>query len=311
MGIGTPSNDTSPTEAAVTVNGELILPPLVVTTTVPAPRLAPEGTVVVMDVALPAATVAKIPPMVTLAPPRPVPVIVTAVPTDADEGVTVVIVGAATVDGWVTVKGTEYAGATAVVTVRPPIATTAPTGTEVIICVPVLAVIVAGVLLMVTLFAPPRPVPVMMTVVPTAPEVGITDVIVGATAARGGSTVKAIEYAGGVLVVTVMPPTPTDAPAGMVVVNCEPVLLLTLAVALLIVRLVRPAKLAPLMVMMSPTDPLREESAEMVGGTGMATMLLHLDVSMSILAALNVTVAFTQVTPLTLTVCALTLTVCA
>ena len=302
MGIGTPSNDTSPTDAAVTVNGELILPPLVVTATVPAPRLAPEGTVVVMDVALPAATVAKIPPMVTLAPPRPVPVIVTAVPTDADEGVTVVIVGAATVDGWVTVKGTEYAGATAVVTVRPPIATTAPTGT---------VVIVAGVLLMVTLFAPPRPDPVMMTVVPTAPEVGITDVIVGATAARGGSTVKAIEYAGGVLVVTVMPPTPTDAPAGMVVVNCEPVLLLTLAVALLIVRLVRPAKLAPLMVMMSPTDPLREESAEMVGGTGMATMLPHLDVSMSILAALNVTVAFTQVTPLTLTVCALTLMVCA
>ena len=53
--------------AANTVNAELTVPPAVVTTTLPEPTVAPAGTVVVIEVAVLAVTVAAAPPMVTVA----------------------------------------------------------------------------------------------------------------------------------------------------------------------------------------------------------------------------------------------------
>ncbi len=69
----------------------------------------------------------------------------------------------------------------AVVTVILPVV--APAGTVVTIWVAVLDVIVAVVPLNFTEVAPVRFVPVMVTVVPTGPELGLNDVIVGVEAA--------------------------------------------------------------------------------------------------------------------------------
>ena len=49
------------------MNAELTVPPAVVTTTFPDPTVAPAGTVVVIEVAVFAVTVAAAPPMVTVA----------------------------------------------------------------------------------------------------------------------------------------------------------------------------------------------------------------------------------------------------
>ena len=79
--------------------GKVAVPPAVVTTTSFAPA-APAGVTAVIDVSLTTTTlVAGLPPTVTLlAPVKLVPVIVMAVPPaiDPDDGLTLVIVGAAT-----------------------------------------------------------------------------------------------------------------------------------------------------------------------------------------------------------------------
>ena len=76
-----PSTDTSaPCGMAVTVKSLELLPDAVVTMILPAPIAAPPGTDVVMDVALLAVMFAAAPPIVTVAPVKPVPAIVTTVP---------------------------------------------------------------------------------------------------------------------------------------------------------------------------------------------------------------------------------------
>ena len=81
LGRVIPSTDTSaPCGMAVTVKSRELLPDEVMTTILPAPIAAPPGTDVVMDVALLAVMFAAAPPMVTVAPVKPVPVIVTTVP---------------------------------------------------------------------------------------------------------------------------------------------------------------------------------------------------------------------------------------
>ena len=165
LGRGMPSIETSPATVAVTVKADETATPFAVTTTFPAATGAVAGTVVVIEVELLAAMVAATPPMVTLAPVRPVPVMVTIVPTWPDAGETRVITGGG---GLLTVNGNVAAGETLVVTTMLPAPTVALPGTVVIICVPLLFAAFADAPPMVTL-APARLAPLMWTAAPRAP----------------------------------------------------------------------------------------------------------------------------------------------
>jgi hypothetical protein len=93
----------------------------------------------------------------------------------------------------------------------------APVGTVVTIWVAVFDVIVAVVPLNFTEVAPVKFVPVMVTEVPTGPEVGVNDVMVGL--AQLPPTVKVPTlWADGTLLVTVS--VPVAAPAGTAARTC-------------------------------------------------------------------------------------------
>jgi hypothetical protein len=160
----------------------LLATPPTVTTTLPV--VAPVGTFVAMLVVLQLVTVAAVPLNVTaLLPcvgPKFVPVIVTAVPTGPEVGFRFVIVGVDTV----TVKLTPLLAVPPTVTTTFPVV--APLGTAVAMLVVLQLVTVAAVPLNVTVLAPcadPKFVPVIVTAVPAGPEVGLTLVIWGPTAA--------------------------------------------------------------------------------------------------------------------------------
>ena len=169
LGSVIPSIDMSaPTTAAVTVKADETDPPPAVTTRFPEVTGALAGTVVVIVVALPVTTVAATPPMVTVAPVRPVPVIVTGVPTWPDVGERRVITGAAAGGGDATVNANDAAGATFVVTTTLPKPTIALLGTVVNICVPLLLIMFAAAPPIVTR-APAMFAPLMVTAEPDAP----------------------------------------------------------------------------------------------------------------------------------------------
>src|ERR1700731_4648452 len=196
-------------------------PPTVTTTF---PVVAPAGTEVARLVALQLVTVAVVPLNVTvLVPcvdPKFVPVIVTAVPTGPAFGERLVMPG-------VTVKFTPLLGTPPTVTTTFPVL--APLGTEVARLVALQLVTVAVVPLNVTVLVPcvdPKFVPVIVTGVPTGPEVVDRLVIVGA--GGGVVTVKFTPLLG-------TPPTvtttfPVVAPAGTEVARLVALQLVTVAV---------------------------------------------------------------------------------
>src|SRR5881396_3315149 len=144
------------------------------------PVVAPEGTVAVIcaspsTVKLPATLV----PLnrTSVAPVKPDPVIVTEVPTGPELGENPVMVGG---DGAVTVKSPELVAV-------PPGATTeigpvvAPEGTVAVICASPSTVKLPATLVPLnrTSVAPAKPDPVIVTEVPTGPELGENPVMVG------------------------------------------------------------------------------------------------------------------------------------
>ena len=161
------------------------VPPGVVTVILPV--VAPAGTVVTIWFAVFDVMVAVVPLNFTeVAPVKFVPVMVTWVPTGPELGVNKVIVGTEAVP---TVKFVALSAVPlAVVTLMGPVV--APAGTVVTICVALFDVIVAVVPLNFTEVAPVRFVPMMVTGVPTGPEVGVNDVMVGL--AQLPATVKAV-----------------------------------------------------------------------------------------------------------------------
>lgn len=143
--------------------------------TLTVPVVAPVGTVAVMLVAEPTVNVALVPLKFTaVAPVKPVPVIVTLVPTAPLEGEKLVNVGAA-----VGVKVPALVAVPpAVVTFTVPVVTLA--GVTAVMLVAELTVkLAAATLLNVTAVAPVKLVPVMVTVAPAHPLVGVKLVIVG------------------------------------------------------------------------------------------------------------------------------------
>ena len=106
--------------------------------------------------------------------PRFVPVIVTALPTAPDVGFRLVIEG---VDPF-TVKATPLLATPPAVTITFPVV--APPGTVVAILVALQLVVVAAVPLNVTIPEDPKFVPMIVTAVPTAPDVGDRLAMLGA-----------------------------------------------------------------------------------------------------------------------------------
>jgi hypothetical protein len=145
----------------------------------------------------------------------------------------------------------------------------APAGTVAVIWVEVTTVNVALTPLKRTSVVPVKFVPVMVTEVPTGPEVGEKLTMVG-----GRMTTKLVPLVAVPSgVVTVM--GPVVAPAGTVAVIC--VLLLTVKVAATPLKRtsVVPVKFVPVMVTDAPTGPDAGEKLVMVGGR-MTTKLVRL-----------------------------------
>jgi len=159
----------------------LLATPLTVTTTFPVVALA--GTSTVMLVALQLEGVPAVPLKVTVLEPwdapKFVPVIVTVAPTGPDVGLKLVIVGTGT-----TVKLTPWLAWPPTVTITLPVVAAAGTVTFMLVLLQLEGV--AAVPLKVTVLEPwdaPKFVPVMVTAVPAAPEVGLRLVILGAAQA--------------------------------------------------------------------------------------------------------------------------------
>ena len=209
------------------------------------PAVAPEGTVAVICVAELTVKLDDMPLNETaVAPVKFVPVIVTLVPIVPLVGVKLVIEG-----GMVTVKFEAlFAVPSVVVTEMGPVV--APLGTGAVICVEETTVKLVAVPLNVTPVVVERLVPLIVTVVPTGPLVGVKELIVG-----GKRTVKLVQL---VPVpsefVTAM--GPVVAPAGTVAVICVEEFTVKLALTPLNVRALAPEKLVPVIVTVVPTGPL-------------------------------------------------------
>ena len=158
----------------------LLSTPLAWTTTFPV--VAPVGTGITIEVALQVPPGAKVPLKETVLVPRVdpklVPVIVTEVPNGPEEGLTLVMLGA-----WTTVKVTPLLASPPTVTTTGPVV--APAGTGAMMLVALQFDTVAIVPLKVTVLVPceaPKLEPVIVMAVPTAPEVWLKLVMLGAVA---------------------------------------------------------------------------------------------------------------------------------
>src|SRR5713226_5497095 len=245
--------------ATVKLTPLLATPPTVTTTF---PVVAPLGTGATMLVPLQLDGVAAVPLNVTvLVPcvaPKFVPVIVTDVPTAPAVGVRLVMLGA-------TVKLTPLLATPPTVTTTFPVV--APAGTGATMLVPLQLDGVAAVPLNVTVLVPcvaPKFVPVIVTDVPTAPEVGFKLVMLGG----GGVTVKLTP-----LLAT--PPTvtttfPVVAPAGTGATMLVPLQLVGVAAVPLNVTVLVPCvapKFVPVIVTDVPTAPAVGVKLVMLGAT--------------------------------------------
>jgi len=142
------------------------------------PVVAPAGTDVAMPVVVQLVVAAGVPLNVTVPEdPKLVPVIVTAVPAGPDVGFRLVMEGGGA--DVVTVKFTPLLATPPTVTTTFPVM--APVGTDVAMLDEVQLVVVASVPLNITVPEDPKLVPVIVTAVPTGPEVVDRLVMAGAT----------------------------------------------------------------------------------------------------------------------------------
>jgi hypothetical protein len=155
----------------------LLATPPTITTTLP--FVAAFGTVTTMLVVLQLVGVAAVPLKVTvLVPivnPKFAPVIVTEAPTGPEFGLKLVMLG-----GGMTVKTTPLLATPPTVTTTFPAVAPAGTGTTILVALQLIGV--AAVPLNVTVLVPcdaPKFVPVIVTEVPTGPEVGLRPVTLG------------------------------------------------------------------------------------------------------------------------------------
>jgi len=246
----------------------LLAAPPTVTTTFPA--VAPDGTGTPMLVAPQPIGVAEVPLNVTvLVPwcgPKLAPAIVTSVPTEPEVGFKLVMLGG----GITTVKSTPLLVAwPPTVTTTFPVA--APTGTGTAMLVSLQLVGAVAVPLKVTELIPcvaPKLVPVMVTNIPTGPDVGFRLVIFGVTRKVPPLLARPL---------TVTTTLPVVAPAGtgaMIVVLLQ---LVGVALSPLKVKVLVPCvfpKPVPVIVTEVPGSPVLGLKVAMVGATVKLTPLL-------------------------------------
>jgi hypothetical protein len=160
-------------EVTVKLMPLLAAPPTVTTTF---PVVAPVGTDVAMLDEVQLVVVAGVPLNVTVPEdPKLVPVMVTAVPAGPDVGFRLVMEGGGA--DAVTVKFTPLLATPPTVTTTFPVM--APVGTDVAMLDEVQLVVVASVPLNITVPEDPKLVPVIVTAVPTIPDVGFRLVMLG------------------------------------------------------------------------------------------------------------------------------------
>jgi hypothetical protein len=182
-----------------------------------------------------------------LAPVKFVPVIVTVVPGAPETGENEVIVGVPPV----TANELELVALPdGVVTVSAPVV--APEGTAVWICVAEMTLNTAAVPLNATPVAPVNAVPVIVTVVPGVPEVGVNELIVGAGGGGGGELTVKLDELTAVPAGVVTAIAPDDAFCGTVAVICVSEVTANVALAPLKVTPVAPVKFEPLIVTDDP-----------------------------------------------------------
>jgi hypothetical protein len=116
----------------------------------------------------------------------------------------------------------------------------------------------AGVPLKVTVVAPVKALPLIVTVVPALPELGLKEETVGITPKVAGLD----PLPAGVVTVIV----PVSAPEGTVAVMLVSVTTVNAAAVLLKLTVVAPVKAVPLMVMEDPTVADAGDTPVMVGG---------------------------------------------
>jgi len=195
---------------------------------------------------------------------KPLPVMVTLVPTGLRAGLKLAMVGAR-----ITVK--------LVVLVAMPLGVTtaigplvAPAGTVVVICVELTTLKAASASPKVTALAPKRPLPVSVTIVPARPEAGARCVMLGA-----GMTLKLaalVAVPPGVVTAT----GPLVAPVGtVVVIRLEPTTVNSAASTPLKATVVAPVKPLPVSVTLVPADPEAGEK-NVTLGVGMTLKLAAL-----------------------------------
>jgi hypothetical protein len=242
--------------------GVLAIPPGVVTPM--GPVVAPVGAVAVIWVSELTVNFAAVPLNLTaVVPMNPDPVIVTTVPTGPADGVSPEIAG--TGDA-VTVKADALAAAPpAFLTLISPVV--AREGTVAVIWVSELTVNFAVMPLNVTVVAPVRFVPVIVTAVPTGPEVGEKSEIVGLVTAKLDALVAVPPD-----VVTLI--GPVVAPGGtLVAIDVSLVTVNDEAFPLNFTPVV-PVKAVPVMATLVPTGPDVGVNEEIAGGEDAVTMKL-------------------------------------
>jgi hypothetical protein len=249
----------------VTVKGTPLLAILAtVTTTLPVVPAA--GTVTTMEPALQVVTVADVPLKVTEPDaPKFEPEMVTEVPTVPDVGDRLLMLGGVAE----TVKATLLLAAPPTVTTTLPVEAPVGTGTTMLVADQLVGV--AAVLLNVTVLAPwevPKPVPEMVTEVPTGPEGGDKLVMFGVT-------VNAAPLLA--MLTTVTTTLPVVAPLGTGTTMDVALQLVGVAVVPLNFTVLLPCvapKPLPEMVTEEPMIPEAGDKLEMVGVTVKGTPLL-------------------------------------
>ena len=223
--------------------------------TLTGPVVAPAGQAVWIAVSDDTVKLALTPLNATVvAPLKPDPLIVTAVPTSPLAGDRPEMVG-----------GLSTVNALALVAVPPGVVTlsgplVAPAGTEVWITVSDDTVKVAPTPLNVTAVAPLKLVPLMVTLAPIAPVAGEKPEIAGPATTVNAPELVAVPPG----VVTLM--VPDVAPAGTVAWMEVAEVTLKVAFAPLNATAVAPVKFVPAMVTLAPTGPLVGLKLAMVGG---------------------------------------------
>jgi hypothetical protein len=233
-----------PPPSAVTVKIPALMTVPAIVVTLIRPVVAPMGTVAVIDVSEPTERFALVPLNSTaVAPVKLVPVIVTLVPTGPLVGKNSIIMG-----GLITVKilvlMTVFPGITTLI--RPVVA---PIGTVAVIEVSETTEKVVPVPLKSTVVAPVKPVPVIVTLVPTGPLIGEKLPIVSCTTIK---VVRLVAVPTGVVTLII----PLVAPEGTVAMIDVLDKTLKLAFTPLNLTAVAPLKFVPVIVTLVPSGPL-------------------------------------------------------